>query len=148
MDHTTWILVADTCKAKIFKTIKAKLFNGSASGKDLTLINEYNHDASSKRDQDLVSDRQGKFGTGTFVEHTDPKRHENDIFAAELAKTLSHEHNLNHYQDLILIAPPAFIGMIHKHLSHEVKKLVSKEIEKDYTRSSNGDLVEHLKNYL
>lgn len=148
MNHTTWILVADSSRAKIFKTIKARLFNSSSDGKDLTLVNEFNHSAAFKKDQELVSDKQGKFGTGTFVEKTEPKKHENDLFALQIAKALNYELNVHHFEDLILIAPPSFIGMLHKHLSREVKKLVSKEIEKDYIHSSDHELVEHLKDYL
>lgn len=148
MDNTTWILVADACQAKIFKAIKAKLFDVKADGKDLTLVSEHTHEACLKRDQDLVTDKQGKFGNATFVERTDPKRHENEVFAQEIARVLSSAHNQHNYRDLILIAPPAFIGMINKHLTHEVKKVVSKEIEKDYTRANIKELVSHLRDNL
>jgi len=148
MLNTTWIVVADSGQAKIFRTIKARLFNGKANGSDLTLVSEYNHPESRKRDQDLVADKYGNFGNSSFTEETDPKRHENDIFAQQLAKALYHGHSENNYHDLILIAPPAFMGMIHKHLSNEVKKLISKEIEKDYTRSNEKELVSQLQVYL
>jgi protein required for attachment to host cells len=148
MNHITWVLVADTCKAKIFKTIKARLFNPDADGKDLTLVHEYTHPEGRKRDQDLVSDKSGAFGASNFTEATDPKRHENERFAAELTKALSLAHNENNYQDLILIAPPAFMGMINKNLAHEVKKLVCQSIEKDYTRYDTKELAKHLRDYL
>lgn len=148
MDNTTWILVADSCEAKIFKAIKTRLFDNKSDGKDLTLVSEHNHPDGRKKDQELTSDRQGNFGSGTFVEATDPKRHENDVFAQQLAKVLTHGHGENSFHDLIVIAPPAFMGMINKHLSHEVKKRIYKEIEKDYTRTTTKELVTHLRDFL
>lgn len=148
MNHITWVLVADSCEAKIFKTIKARLFDNKADGKDLTLVSEHSHPNGRKKDQDLVSDKQGSFGVGNFSEHTDPKQYENDRFASEISKILEHAHGQNSYHDLILIAPPNFMGMINKHLAHTVKKTVCKEIEKDYTRQTPKELVAHLREHL
>lgn len=148
MSHTTWILVTDTGQAKIFKAIKTKLFDKNADSKDLTLIQEITHPESRKRDQDFVTDKSGKFGSAAFESPTDPKHHENDRFALEITKILAQAHHQNEYYDLILIAPPAFMGLIHKHLDHEVKKIVCKEIEKDYTRIAIKELIAHLRDNL
>lgn len=144
--NTTWILVADASKARIFSTHKAALFNGN--GKNLQLINEYEHQESRKKDQDLVTDRQGKFGSGTFVETTDPKHHEEERFAVELTKTLAKAHNENRYHELIFIAPATFMGMLNKHISNELNKLVNLTIEKDYTSFNEQELVTRLQDYL
>lgn len=147
MDSIAYILVADASKARIYSAQKARLFNAN-NGKDLKLISEHQHDASRKKDIDLVSDRQGQFGSGTFVEATDPKRHEEDRFAQELTKIISQAHNKKNFHELILIAPPVFMGMINKHLGREVDKLVNIRIEKDYTSDSEKELVTHLQGYL
>ena len=152
MDNRTWIVVADSGKARIFSALKARLFTNHDAN-ELTLINEYAHADSRKMDSELVSDRQGhfgssNFGSGNFSEETDPKRHQEDIFALEITRILSHAQNENKFHDLILIAPPAFMGMLNKHLTNETKKLISLRIEKDYTRHKEQQLVEQLQEYL
>jgi protein required for attachment to host cells len=147
MDNTTWIVVADAGKARIFSALKARLFN-STNPKNLKLISEHTHGESRKMDSELVSDRQGHFGSGTFEEPTDPKRHQEEIFAHEITKILGHAHNENKFHDLILIAPPTFMGLLNKHLTHTTKQLVSIRIEKDYTRHTEQQLVTQLQKYL
>jgi len=144
MDNKTWILVANASQAKIYSTHKASLFNGN--GKKLKLISTHEHPQSRLTDQELVTDRQGKFGNGTFVEHTDPKRHEEEVFAIELSRILSKGHEQGHYHELIFIAPAAFMGMIKKHLSHE--KLIQLALQKDYTRFNENEIVELLQPHL
>lgn len=148
MDNLTWILVADSSKARLFGIRKAKLFNKSFDHKDLAFIDEYHHENSRKKDSELTSDRLGGFGKGTFVEATDPKQHEAEIFSHELTKVLSSGHHQHHYRDVILVAPPAFMGLLNKNLSNEVNKVISLRIEKDYTGHDAKDLVNHLVGYL
>lgn len=147
MHNSTWILVADAGRARIFSAIKTRLFTHTHPS-ELTLISEHEHSESRKMDSELVSDRQGHFGSGTFVEQTDPKRHQEDVFALELGKILQHACNENQLHDVILIAPPAFMGMLNKHLCQAVNKLVSLRIEKDYTRDNEQKLIQQLQGYL
>ncbi len=148
MDNLTWVLVADSSKARLFSVHKTKLFNKSVSSQDLTFVDEYHHENSRKKDRDLVTDKLGGFGKGTFVEATDPKHHEAELFSHELTQVLSSGHNQHHFRDIILVAPPMFMGLLNKNLSHEVNKLISLRIEKDYTENEPKELVNHLINYL
>lgn len=148
MDNLTWILVADSTKAKIYGIHKARLIANVGNGKDLQMMSEHTHPESRKLDQELVSDRQGKFGKGTFVEHTDPKRHLEEMFAIELARVLEKARSENKFHDIILIAPSVFMGLLNKHLHHETSKLVSLKIEKDYTGETEKTLVAHLADHL
>lgn len=147
MNTRTWILVADASRARIFSVPhKASLFKGT--GKELELVDELEHQESREMDSELVSDKPGKFGKAMFIEPTDPKKHEEDIFALQLARILSKAHIENHYHELIFIAPPGFMGMLNKHLTDDLKKCVDLKIEKDYTRLNEKDIVKHLQDYL
>lgn len=146
MDNRTWILVADASQAKIYSAHKASLFSGD--GKKLTLVSTQDHPAGRLTDQDLVTDRQGKFGSGTFVEPTDPKKHEEEVFAMSLVKTLHKGHGEGQFKELIFIAPATLMGMINKHLPNDLKKLVQISIEKDYTRCTENEIVKHLQPHL
>lgn len=147
MDHLTWILVADTVKARIYSAHKVKLFS-SFNGKDLTLVSEHAHEASRKRDIELKSDKHGKFGSGTFIDPTDPQYHEAEVFSQELSKVLESSRNQNSYKDLIMIAPPVFMGLLNKHISKAIDKLVSLRLEKNYTNLNEQQLVSQLQEHL
>lgn len=139
----TWLLVCDSSKARVYSLHKARIFN-DPDPKNLQLLNEYTHDASRKKAADLISDKMGEFGSGTFVEATSPKVHEAELFAHELLQHLETARKENNYRDLIIVAPPAFMGLLHKHMPHEIHKLVSKKIEKDYTQYNGNDLLNNL----
>lgn len=146
MQNTTWIVVADASKAKIYSAHKASLFNGN--GQKLALVSEHEHPESRKLDTALASDKQGKFGLATFVEASDPHKYEEERFAMELAKKLIKDRSENLFHDLIFIAPATFIGMLNKHLPDPLTKLVNLTIEKNYTRFDENELVLRLQEYL
>lgn len=146
MDNLAWILVADGSQARIFSAHKAALFNGNED--KLKLIKEFEHKESRKKDSELVTDRHGHFGSGTFVDHTDPQAHEEEVFATRLAKDLIKAHSENQYRELIFIAPAHFIGLLKKHLPDEIERLASLRIEKDYTKLAEKELVQRMQDYL
>ena len=146
MDNLTWVLVADAARAVIFRAHKAKLFDGD--GNALTFINRLEHPESRLRDQDLVSDKQGRFGNATFSEPTDPKKHQEDIFAAEIAKILQQGHYEKKYAELIFVAPVPFMGMVDNHLTKDILNLICLRVEKDFTLNTQEEIVKHLQIYL
>lgn len=142
----TWLLIADASKARIYSLYKARIFQ-EQHPKHLELVGEYSHIESRKKDRDLTTDKLGEFGNGTFVEATHPKIHEAEQFALELLKYLEAGRKEGIYRDLIIVAPPAFMGMLQKHMHNEIHKLVSQRIEKDYTRHNEQELMQNLINH-
>lgn len=138
---TTWILVANASSAKLF------INNGPKKG--LNKIKEFDHAASRSKAADLVSDRPGHYqghgnGRGAFNPSTTPKQHEADQFALELARELDQGRTGNHYQRLILVAAPPFMGLLNKHLNGHIGHLVTDRLEKDYTKATDRELAGHL----
>lgn len=144
MENTiTWILIADASKARLFAVHKARLFQDDNTN-NLQLISEFTHNDSRKKGSDLVSDKMGEFGSGSFAATTSPKAHEAEQFAQELVTHLDTGRKENSFRDFILVAPPAFMGLLHKHMHQETKKLLSQSIEKDYTHDEGRVLLTHL----
>ncbi|VVC76042.1 hypothetical protein AQUSIP_13440 [Aquicella siphonis] len=143
----TWLLIADASKARLYSMHKARFLLDKHS-KNLNLIGQFTHDASRMKGIDLVSDRMGTFGNGSFEETTLPKVHEAEQFALELLGHLKSARVENSYRDIIIVAPPSFMGLLHKHMPHEVDKLVVKRIEKDYTQYNGEELAQNLINHL
>jgi protein required for attachment to host cells len=139
---TTWLLLADSSKAKIYSLHKARVFQQPDNVENLKLINEYSHNASRMKTRDLVADKLGEFGSGTFVEATTPKLHEAELFAHQLVAAL--QVGRNQYRDLIIVAPPMFMGILYKHMPHDIQKLITQKIEKDYTQQNGRELLQSL----
>lgn len=147
VNSLTWLLVADASKAKLYSMHKARFLLDKQS-KNLNLIGQFCHDASRMKGIDLVTDRMGTFGNGSFEETTLPKVHEAEQFAMELLTHLKHARAEHSYRDIIIVAPPAFMGLLHKHMPHEMDKLVVKRIEKNYTQYNGDELAANLLNHL
>ncbi|MFA5170852.1 MAG: host attachment protein [Sulfuriferula sp.] len=142
---TTWILVANASRADLYVN------QGPHTG--LELVKTYLHAASRERSQEMISDRPGRYETdggahGAFSQPTDPKQHEEDKFAAELAHELETGRTSNRYTRLILVASDPFMGKLNKHISAHVRDLTTDTIEKDYTNLDEKELAGHLEGCL
>lgn len=147
----TWILVANSSKAKIFTINKSKFLDGKEKP---ILIKEFTHPESRKRDIELTSDRPGHYqardggGHGSYNEPTEPKEYEAEVFAREVYRVLDAGRLANLYKELVLVVPPHFYGLLNKHLHNPLEQLIVKVIEKDYTKTPEKTLEEHLKSQL
>jgi protein required for attachment to host cells len=138
---TTWIVIANASKAR--------LFANSGPRKGLTLVQEMLHPESRDKSSDLVSDRPGKNashgnGQGGYVPPTDPKQYEAERFAADICHTLESGRTVNSFERLIVVASPTFLGLLNSRMSPQVRQKVSETIEKDYTHSTEKELVGQL----
>jgi protein required for attachment to host cells len=146
-NNLTWLLVADASKARIFSTHKAKLFQDTDNPKLLQLVGEFTHDKSRMKSTDLVTDKLGGFGGNSYGAEQ-PQLHEAETFASHLLHELNTARLDHHFKDLILVAPPTFMGLLHKQMPNEIHKMVSTTIEKDYTKENIADLIKKLVTHL
>jgi len=137
----TWILVANASRAK--------LFSNDGPKKGLRLVRESAHPESREKASDLVSDRAGHMqgsgnGHGARQPKNDPKTNEARSFAQELARELNAGRGKQLCGRVILVAPPAFMGLINEKLDGQTASLVSDRFEKDYTKATERELAGHL----
>jgi protein required for attachment to host cells len=143
MAGTTWILVANaSC---------ARLYANHGPNKGLALLKEMKHPKSRKKGADLVTDRAGHMqssgnGHGARQPQTDPKQNEARNFAQELAKELHHGRVTAQFERAIVVAPPAFMGLLNDKLDGPTAQMVSNRFEKDYTKATDKELAGHLEN--
>ena len=138
---TTWILVANASQAKLYANTGPK--------KGLVVVKDLKHPESREKASDLVSDRPGQMhspGNGHRASQpkTDPKTNEARHFAQELARELNRARSSGQAGRFILVAPPAFMGLLNEKLDGPTAGLVSDRFEKDYTKSSDKELASHL----
>jgi protein required for attachment to host cells len=141
MANTTWILVANSSLARLYANAGPK--------KGLTLIKELAHPESRQKNSDLVTDRSGFMqsagnGHGARQPQTEPKQNEARNFALELAEELHQGRTTNQVHRIILVAPPAFMGLINASIDGPTSQMVSDRFEKDYTKAPPKELAGHL----
>jgi len=141
----TWILVADSTRARIF--------TADTPASPLEEIEDFSHVEGRLHDREMTSDLPGKTksagaGGHTFEQPTDPKKHEAEAFAHRVTQYLEDAHNANRFEQLLIVASPAFLGLLRNHLPEQIKKLVCFELDKDITMQSAADIRQHLPQFL
>ena len=133
--ETTWIVVADPSRARIFEEVR--------SPRSLQEIADFVNPLGRASHRELTSDAAGRSrstGLGTRAHSESPgttqDTHEAERFARELADHLEKARTAHRYETLWLVAAPRFLAMLRKSVSREVMKLIEQEIDKDLTRST------------
>jgi len=125
----TWVLVAESSRAKLYR------INGRLA--PFTEIDAMVHPESRMHEGDLVSDTAGSdggsVGQGRHVidkKHT-AHEHESLQFAKQLASRLDSGRTNGDFDQLVLVAPPEFLGHLRSNLSKEVMSMVSRQVDKN-----------------
>jgi protein required for attachment to host cells len=141
----TWILVANASLARVYEHL--------GPNKGIKLVKELIHPESRYKNSDLVTDRSGNMATqgngkGAHTPQTMPKDHQAKVFAQELAHELYQGRTKNAFGRAIVVAPPAFMGMLNAEIDHPTAQLVTDRFEKDYTKAPEPKLCERLSSCL
>ena len=70
------------------------------------------------------------------------------MFARDLAGHLQQALDTGHFEQLIMVASPSFLGALRGHLSDRMRKRVCYELDKNITVKSVEDIRSHLPEYL
>jgi protein required for attachment to host cells len=139
--QTTWILAADSSRARIFEELD--------EAHHLKEIEDFSNAAGHTQQMDLLEDEPerrnfGKGGRGGSIHdgepETDPVTHENEIFSKEISKFLNKACRERRYDKLCVIAPPKFLGLLRQNLNKETRKAVEKEIVNDVSRFDEKEI--------
>ncbi len=139
---TTWLLVADSSRGRIFQ---AK----SPSG-ELNEITTLAHPEGRLHEQELTSDLPGRtfdrHGLGRHVMEDRMSAKEQDTlkFAVRIAEYLDGMRTEGKFERLIIVAPPDFLGVLSAKLSDPLRKLVSMRMDKNLAQKSAREIRLHL----
>jgi len=137
----TWVLVADSSRARIFSK------NGHGS---LTEEAGFIHPQGRLHAQQLTTDLPGRGSSGVGDERhgvdsqVSPKRHEALTFSKQVAAHLEAARNNGQFEQLMVVAPPAFLGMLRDQFSAPLATLISDEINKNLVMVKPDSLLAHL----
>lgn len=126
----TWIVVANQQLARIYA--RARKFG------DLVEVKRLENAAGQKSARDLVSDRPGRAfesagpGRHAMEPPTDPKDQEADRFAREIAREVEAGRTHDQFGGIVLVAGPAFLGRLRHTLSDAARKMVEREVDKNF----------------
>lgn len=139
---TLWVLVANSSMAEIY----AVKTNGT-----IQVVHHLSFPDGRKKGNELYSDRPGRgfesmgLGRHGYSSEVDAHVHEQEIFAHQLSELLNKAKSENEFDKLVLIAPPKFLGELRSSLTEQIKKCISKEINKEVPATfSDGERLEHV----
>jgi protein required for attachment to host cells len=129
-----WIIIADAAKARVFSV---------RGDRSLELVEQRKHPLSRARTHDLGSAQPGRIrkGKGSQTRSAmEPRTDAHDVelnqFATEIADTLQTARLRGEYDELAIIAPPRFLGLLRKEIDPKTAACVRSFTASDLTRES------------
>ena len=142
MTYMTWVVVADSTKARIF--------SAENSSSPLIELEAIEHPEGRLHTRELTSDLPGKdsnrtgSGKHSMGSETDPKRHEAESFAKKITSFIESGRNNNKLSRLIIIAAPSLLGMLRRNMSSATGKLVAMELDKNLADLKGEEIRQYL----
>jgi protein required for attachment to host cells len=145
--NTLWILVANNSEAQIYES--------QGKGRKISLISEFEHSEGRAKTSELLTDSPGcnigsacpdehSVGENQTVHHTEQKR-----FARQLVQYITKAKENLQFDQLALVAPPQFLGVLRQIMKNALRSHVLKEVHKDLPMYlSQKEKVSHLREYL
>lgn len=137
MQKETWIVVANSTQARIFKL------------EGLTLIEQDSliHAESRMHEKDLIADKpgaaysgvaQGRYGMG---QQQSPKKIEVSLFAKQISDHLDNARATGRLERIYLAASPSFLGLLRSEMNNHTQNLVAAEVDKDITHMKEDEIL-------
>ncbi len=142
---TTWILVSDASRAKLFTTELPET--------PWSLLKEFDNPDGRKTSHEIEpSSPPGRMQVAKSVgaqrsamePHRTPKEAAADRFAHELATFVQSARNKSEFDMLVLVAPPHFLGVLRELMATHLGPALAKTVDKDLTACDGAELRERL----
>lgn len=144
--HTQWVVVADSSRARFFEA--------QSNLESLVELEDLLSPAGRMDETELRHDAKGRFyGKGEREQaHTaepavNAKTHAAQQFSKAVMQRLEQACEKKYYDRLILVAPPHFLGQLHKQLSQRVVQRITQELPLDISSLSITQIGEHLRRH-
>lgn len=138
----TWVVVADSSRAKIYQIDGAR--------GPLEEVEALVHPEARVHDQQLTSDLPGRTfdsngqGRHAMEPPTTPKENEAMVFAREVCNRVKAARVSGEAESFIIAAAPSFLGLIRNTLDAATKARVTMEIDKNLVRMKPDEIRSHL----
>jgi protein required for attachment to host cells len=139
----TWVAVCNGWRAQVYEWVRP--------GGPLLQLQVMVHSESRSRNLDITTDKPGRTQhrtrdgkRGSMAPPTYPKEVERQIFAREVAGFLASRAHRGEFADLVLVAPPRFLGLLRELLSGLPPATVLRTVDKDLTAVKPHELMKAL----
>lgn len=138
------IVVFDAAQARFFKQEPDGRIQ--ASGKIKSGLHRFTREE--------VSDKPGRTfssvgdGRHAYEPKHDPHKYEKHEFVHKLAKMLDDAYDKGAFKHLIIVGPKRSLGELNDIASTKLRRLVLREVPKEFTKYSEHELEERLRPYL
>lgn len=139
----TWILIAQNSYAAVYELQRKP--------PSLKLLQRFEHHEGRLKQEEFTTDHpgrsksmvtSGKHGMGQEVS---PREVERRKFIHQLCNHINLSYEQQQFKELILVAPPQFLGELRNTLPKKFHSLVSKEITKDFPQwMTEAEISQHL----
>ncbi len=131
LEHNVWVLICDGRKALLTQN------GGDHAAPNLQVRETFEHPELATHE--MGTDAPGRVFAGTgerrgATEQTDFHALAEEDFLKKLAAYLERMVSAGRLDNLILVAPPHALGILRHALAPAARKLVRREVEKDYVR--------------
>lgn len=142
MEKTCWILVADRAKARLLHALP----DGQGP---FPVLKCYVHEEGRRRDKDRDSAEPGRvIHPAGYVSAVEPHEDRNHLearkFASILIDDLERNSLENRFDQLMVIAPPKFLGVLREAWYPDLKKKIFLEVSQDLMPLSDAELQQRL----
>ncbi len=136
-----WVVVCDGKKALVLENAGDEKF--------LNLKTRQVYDHPDEKTREIGTDAPGRsfssVGHGrSAMEQTDFHTQEEDRFLKEIAGLLDAEVKAGHVKSLVIVAPPRALGVLRPAYSHDLRKALHGEIDKDLVKMPVHEIEKHL----
>lgn len=136
----SWVLVANRTGARIL----------DKQGSALSLVETVNFAEGRLRDREVESDEPGRsYDRATAARHAleqseGPHERAAKTFANILADKLKRARLEGHFERLVLVAEPHFLGLLREALDTQTARAVIASVTKDLVHVADDEIVAHL----
>ena len=144
---TRWIIVADSNRARLFQTEDGL--------DDLTELADFLNPAGRLDGRELRKDAFGRFyrrgerdQSGTAEPPVSTSEHHEENFSRAITRYLKQGHDDHLYDELSIVAAPAFLGLLRKQLSEQLSPCIKQELSKEISGLSTTEIKRYLRTNL
>ena len=144
--ETTWAVVADAGRARIFG--QTSLHGPFVELRDQEIVTEH------PKSGDIYADRPGRShesvgpGRHAMEPTSDAHRLRKKAAARAVAQMLLKNLNAKHFEKLVVIAAPIFLGDLRQEMAHRVQAVIRAEFPKDIANVPSHDLSQKISDLL
>jgi len=122
---------------------EARFYNASSAPPKMKLIQKLTDPTARLHDRDLVSERGSVPHHSTGGERS-PRKQEAAVFARQIVQQLESEHRATPFGRLVVMAGPAFLGLLREAMPKSLREITVAEVGKDLLHDDDAGVLAHM----